>query len=142
MLASQSIDQRCPCGSGKPFAFCCKPFVEFQKPAPTAELLMRSRYTAFVLGAIDYLVDTTTQEKRELIDREIIAEQVQCTNWTGLEIIQKSGGDKDDGSGTVEFKASFETGEERCILHEHSNFRFENGHWFYVDGDVSILPAE
>lgn len=138
MLASQTTEQRCPCGSEKPFAFCCEPYIEGQKLPATAELLMRSRYTAFALGAIDYLVDTTAPEKRNLIDRNIIAEQIQFTTWTGLTILNKEAGDKEDSRGIVEFEAAFETEEDQCILHERSKFYAENGEWFYIDGEVDV----
>ncbi|MGY8870501.1 MAG: YchJ family protein [Pseudomonadales bacterium] len=141
MLTSQTTEHRCPCGSGKPFAFCCEPYIEGQKLAPTAELLMRSRYTAFALGAIDYLIDTTAPEKRELIDRAIIAEQVQFTTWTGLKILDKEAGHKEDSQGMVEFEAAFETEEDQCVLHERSNFFAKDGQWFYVDGEVEVRPA-
>ncbi len=140
MLPSQTTEQRCPCGSGKPFAFCCEPFIEGKKSAPTAETLMRSRYTAFVMGAIDYLVDTTAPEKRDIIDREIIAEQVKVTVWTGLTILDTKEGQRGDKSGMVEFEAAFELPDEQCVLHEKSNFYARDGKWFYVDGDVEVRP--
>ena len=138
MLTSQTTEHRCPCGSEKPFALCCDPYIKGQKLAPTAEQLMRSRYTAFALGAIDYLIDTTAPEKRGLLDRNIIAEQIQFTTWTGLTILDKEAGHKEDAQGVVEFEASFETEEDRCILHERSNFYAKDSQWFYVDGEVDI----
>ncbi len=138
MLTSQTTEQRCPCGSGKPFAFCCEPFLEGVKAAPTAEHLMRSRYTAFVMGAIDYLIDTTTQAKRALIDRAILAEQVQFTTWTGLTILSSQAGTPSDSEGVVEFEATFEADDEAGILRERSNFSQHDGRWFYVDGDVEL----
>jgi SEC-C motif-containing protein len=141
MLASQTTEHRCPCGSEKPFAFCCEPYIEGQKLAPTAEKLMRSRYTAFALGAIDYLIDTTLPEKRTLIDRSIVAEQIQFTTWTGLSIIDKHAGEAEDAEGIVEFEAAFETEDEHCILHERSNFCAQAGRWYYVDGSVEVRPV-
>jgi SEC-C motif-containing protein len=141
MLPSQTTEQRCPCGSEKPFAFCCEPFIEGKKSAPTAEALMRSRYTAFVMGAIDYLVNTTAPEKRSRIDREIIAEQIKVTVWTGLSILNKTAGMAGDAEGTVEFEAEFELPDEKCVLHENSNFYAHDGQWFYVDGDVEVRPV-
>lgn len=138
MLTSQTTQQRCPCGSEKSFTFCCEPYIEGQKPAPTAEELMRSRYTAFALGAIDYLIDTTVPEKRELIDRAIFAEQIQFTTWTGLTILNKEAGSKEDTQGVVEFEAAFETEDDQCILHERSSFYAKNGQWFYADGEVDV----
>ena len=47
----------CPCGSGRTYAQCCEPLHD-GAPAPTAQALMRSRYTAFVVGDEDYLFRT------------------------------------------------------------------------------------
>lgn len=138
---TKDLDTRCPCGSGKPFAFCCEPALSGRKPAATAEALMRSRYTAFALGAIDYLIRTTARRKRAPQDAELLAEQTQVTTWTGLEILATEAGRAGDQLGMVEFKASFDSPEGSAILHERSNFEREEGHWVYTDGDVELLPV-
>ncbi|MGI1671595.1 MAG: YchJ family protein [Neptuniibacter sp.] len=139
--AQDAIHKKCPCGSGKPFQFCCEPIVTGQKSAPTAEALMRSRYTAFAMGAIDYLINTTAPEKRGEDDAEILADQVKYTNWTGLKILDKAQGGRDDQEGMVEFEAEFETDDQTGTLYEKSNFRRENEHWVYVDGDVELRTS-
>lgn len=128
----------CPCGSNKPFSFCCEPAIEGHKPARTAEALMRSRYTAFALGAVDYIINTTAEEYRNPEDADLLAEQVIATTWTGLKILNTKAGQADDLNGVVEFIARFETDEEQNELHERSNFRKQDNHWFYVDGEVEI----
>lgn len=139
MLHNQNdTTMTCPCGSNKPFAFCCEPAIEGHKPARTAEALMRSRYTAFALGAVDYLINTTAEEHRNPDDAELISEQIKVTTWIGLKIISTEQGRHDDERGTVEFVARFETDEEIGELCEKSNFRQEGGHWYYVDGEVEI----
>ncbi|WP_286239665.1 YchJ family protein [Neptuniibacter halophilus] len=138
MLQQDVTHKECPCGSQKPFDYCCKPIIEGQKPAPTAEALMRSRYTAFALGAIDYLVDTTAPEKRGKDDAELLADQVKYTNWVGLTILSTEQGQPSDQTGSVEFEAHFETEDQRGVLHEKSNFRKDEGFWVYVDGDVEV----
>lgn len=100
---------------------------------------MRSRYTAFSIGAVDYLIHTTAPEKRQPEDQEILNEQTQITLWTKLEIISTQLGQIGDSEGIVEFKASFETPEDSGTLHETSRFRFENNQWFYVDGELNLL---
>ncbi|MBP0049092.1 YchJ family protein [Marinobacterium sp. AK62] len=137
----KDMETRCPCGSGKPFAFCCQPALTGRKPAPTAEALMRSRYSAFALGAIDYLIETTASRKRSPGDAELLAEQTQVTTWTGLEIVSTEQGGTNDTTGMVEFKASFDSPEGSAILHERSNFERENGLWVYTDGEVELIPA-
>ena len=129
----------CPCGSNKPFSFCCEPAIEGHKPAKTAEALMRSRYTAFALGAVDYLINTTAEENRKPEDAEIIAEQIQATNWIGLRILDTVAGSASNNTGIVEFSARFESEDQNGELHERSNFRKENNHWYYVDGEVEVI---
>ena len=131
----------CPCGSNKPFSFCCEPVIEGHKQAPTAEALMRSRYTAFVLGAIDYLIDTTAKEHRHADDAALLAEQIKATTWTGLKILKTEAGLASDDKGMVEFIARFETDDQIADLHERSSFRKDNNRWVYVDGEVEILPS-
>jgi len=137
----QTLHQPCPCGSGKGYGDCCEPAISGRSPAVTAEALMRSRYTAFALGQVDYLIDTLAPEKRRPDDAEVLAEQTQNTVWTGLQIIDRHKGRAKDSRGVVEFIASFEAGDDKGQLHERSRFRREKGHWFYVDGDVEVLPA-
>lgn len=129
----------CPCGSNKPFSFCCEPAIEGHKPSKTAEALMRSRYTAFALGAVDYIINTTAEENRNPEDAEIIAEQVQATTWVGLRILDSVAGTASDSTGIVEFSARFEAGDQSGELHERSNFRKENDHWYYIDGEIEII---
>lgn len=137
----KDLDTRCPCGSGKSFSFCCEPAITGRKPAATAEALMRSRYTAFALGAVDYLINTTAARMRTPQDAELLTEQTQITTWTGLDIIDTQAGQKDDQSGIVEFKAAFESPEGNAILHERSRFERESGQWVYLDGEVELIPA-
>lgn len=138
---TQDLDTQCPCGSGKPFVFCCEPAISGRKPAATAEALMRSRYTAFAIGAVDYLVQTTAAAKRSPQDAELLAEQTQITTWTGLEIVTTEAGQKNDETGLVEFKAAFESPEGGAILHERSRFERESGLWVYLDGEVELTPS-
>lgn len=140
MLHDQDLNRKCPCGSSKPFSFCCEPAIEGYKSASTAEALMRSRYTAFAMGMVDYLINTTASSHRNPDDAEVLAEQMQATTWTGLEIISTQAGQASDEEGVVEFIASFEAADEAAALHETSNFRREQGQWVYVDGEVEIRP--
>ncbi|MDO6562915.1 YchJ family metal-binding protein [Amphritea sp. 1_MG-2023] len=132
----------CPCGSNKPFSFCCEPAIEGHKPASTAEALMRSRYTAFVLGAVDYLINSTAAEQRHPDDAALMSEQIKATTWLGLKILNTEAGQADDEEGVVEFMAHFETAEQKADLHERSYFRKQGHHWVYVDGEVDIIKQE
>ncbi|MBV1789079.1 YchJ family protein [Marinobacterium sp. D7] len=131
-------DQPCPCGSGRTFNACCEPALSGVTPAATAEALMRSRYSAFALGAVDYLIDTLAPEKRQPGEAELLAEQTQVTTWTGLTILDTQAGGPQDSIGVVEFEARFDSGPDHGVLHERSRFRRENGRWLYVDGDVQL----
>lgn len=139
LLEQASTQKACPCGSSKPFDFCCRPFIEGQKPAPTAEALMRSRYSAFSMGAIDYLIDTLAPEKRSPSDATELAEHARHITWTGLEVIHCNKGTRSDTQGTVEFKAHFESENETAILCETSNFIKIDKQWYYVDGQVDVI---
>ena len=128
----------CPCMSGSSFENCCAPRLMQISPATTAEQLMRSRYTAFSLGAVDYLIDTLAPERRSVNERRMLERELRQTNWVKLEILDTEAGTANDCTGVVEFNAYFEAGSERGCLHERSNFRKEGERWVYVDGDVEV----
>lgn len=128
----------CPCGRvdarKKPFtyALCCGRYVEDfdSTPAPDAEHLMRSRYTAFVLEREAYLLATWAPGKRPSRVRFDAG-----VKWLGLEVRAFAASDNDHA--TVEFVARQREATGRAIrLHEHSRFVREEGRWFYVDGDI------
>lgn len=117
----------CPCGLGEPYADCCAPFHRGAEP-PTAEALMRSRYTAYVAGDRDYLLRTWHPSTRP---RLLTLEDAQ--DWTGLTIVGRTGGGLLDAEGTVEFKARFEVDGRPGVMHERSRFVRDGGGWRYVD---------
>lgn len=94
---------------------------------------MRSRYSAFRKGLVDYLVETLHPDKRQADDREVLAQTIANTHWLNLQVISSS-------TDQVEFIAIYEEQGELGQLHERSRFVQENGHWLYLDGD--ILPAQ
>ncbi len=99
---------------------------------------MRSRYSAFHQGKIDYLIATSHPSTRRVTDRETFARTVSNTTWTGLRVLAVDGGTEADDTGRVEFVAYYcETGERRATkqLHERSSFVKENGRWFYLSGE-------
>lgn len=120
----------CPCGSGDAFDRCCAPLLG-GRPAASPEQLMRSRYTAFVVGDARYLAETWHPGTRpEDLDLD------PAQRWRSLEIVAVEGGGPDDPRGTVEFRASWRHGSERGVLHERSRFVRQSGRWWYVDGNV------
>jgi SEC-C motif-containing protein len=119
--------KRCPCGTGLPYADCCGRLHDGTASAATAEQLMRSRYSAFVVGDPAYLLATwhePTRPRSLELDPDV--------RWTGLEIVATSGGSMLDTEGTVAFRASRVDG----VQAERSRFVRENGRWFYLDGVV------
>jgi SEC-C motif-containing protein len=130
----------CPCGSGAPAAACCAPILG-GVAAPTALALMRSRYTAYVRGAVDHVVETHDPASRASVDREAIVRVSRETIWHGLEIVATERGGERDDNGVVEFIARGVTGGEAFAQHERSRFRRIDGRWYYVDGKLVRAPA-
>ena len=128
----------CPCGSSLSLALCCGPLHDGQ-PAASAEQLMRSRYSAFVLGLGDYLVHSWHPDHL----CGLTADQLSHTGtrWDGLEILAARGDPADD-TGMVEFKAWFKEEDERHCLHERSRFVRHQGRWVYADGEQDPAPLK
>lgn len=126
----------CPCGSQKSIDDCCGPIIEGM-PAPTAEALMRSRYTAFTLKNLDYIEKTHASEIRKQYNRSAALSAINDANWLGLEVRNVVDGGEDDQIGTVEFLSNFLRDEQNFIHHELASFRKEDGNWVYVDGKMN-----
>jgi SEC-C motif domain protein len=120
---------KCPCGSALAYADCCGP-CHAGRPATTPEALMRSRYSAFVLDRIDYLMDTWHPGTRPAR----LDPNPPGLKWLGLDV--KATALQDADHGTVEFVARSKQGGRAHRLHEVSRFVREGGRWFYVDGDL------
>jgi len=124
--------QSCPCESGKSYKHCCQPIIEQHNDAITAEALMRSRYTAFVLLNETYLryswhPDTCPK------DLNINTE----TKWLGLNIKNIEQGHNNDDCGHVEFVARFKINGKGYRLHENSQFIKYNSRWVYLNGKIT-----
>ena len=122
--------QPCPCQSNRPYEHCCQRWHQGPQylQAPNAELLMRSRYSAFVLDHLDYLLATWHPSTRP----EQIEPNPTGLKWLGLEIRQHQV--VDSLNEQVEFIARNRLAGRATRLHERSHFIFENSRWFYVDG--------
>ena len=119
----------CYCGNSIPFQDCCEPYIKGIVNAPTAEKLMRSRYSAFATGSADYLANTTHISKRRFHNKKDILAWSQANKWLKLEILAST-------ENTVTFKAYYLDENLKAQVHyEHSTFKFENNRWFYVDGE-------
>ncbi|GAB3444862.1 YchJ family metal-binding protein [Massilia solisilvae] len=132
----------CPCG-GPALAACCGPFLAGDAVPPTAEALMRSRYTAYVLKNEAYLQATWHPSTRP---QEPVLDENEKIQWLGLEVKsalrlrqRKADLPEQPDSDTVEFVARFKIGGRAHRLHEVSRFVRESGadgvpRWFYLDG--------
>ena len=132
---SSNIPQ-CPCGRPESYINCCGRFIESidkieaTKPK-TAEQLMRSRYTAYTLINVPYLIQTTCPESRQYQLPNDIRQWAESTQWEGLEIVSTKKGKKNDTVGFVEFKAYYEESGEKKFHHEKSKFLKEGGQWYF-----------
>jgi len=124
----------CPCKSRRTYAECCLPFHYGRAKPPTAEALMRSRYSAFFFRRVEYLVETTHPDTRSPDLREGLLANVDRYNWSGLEILGSSKGGPGDRTGKGEFVASYYVEGQVGELHENSRFKRHKGVWKYLDG--------
>jgi SEC-C motif domain protein len=127
------MNRPCPCGAGETYDECCGRFHRGQASAPTADALMRARFTAFAVGDADYLRETWHPRTRPAH-----VTFPEDGHWTRLDVLGRSGGGVFDSDGTVEFEAHFELGGQLGIERQNSMFVREGGRWFYV-GDVPTL---
>ncbi len=134
----------CYCGSSKEKELCCLKFIEGSALPCTPEELMRSRYSAYVLGDGDYLVKTTLKENRYEDDVKLISEHAKNTQWLKLDVLKSS---ENVNSGFVEFKAYFRENNKIDpkgtssffgvqIHHEKSDFLKIDNVWFYDKGEL------
>ncbi len=122
----------CPCGTATAYDDCCGRYHHgaLHLQAPSAEALMRSRYSAFVRNETGYLLDTWHPSTRPALLEPSPPE----LRWLGLDVRRHQVQDADHA--TVEFVARSKLGGRAQRLHETSRFVREGGHWFYLDGDI------
>ena len=125
-----AVTDPCPCESGKSYGDCCAP-MHRGAAAPSPEVLMRSRYSAFALGLKTYLLATWHPRTRPEAADFDLGDPRTC--WLGLRIRRTEMAGTEEG--IIEFVARSRVGGQRAVrLHETSRFVRENGTWFYVDG--------
>jgi SEC-C motif-containing protein len=125
----------CYCGSAKTYSECCALFHDDTQRPATAEALMRSRYSAFVLKLENYVL--ATWEKSSRPKRADLTNSQ--TEWQGLEIIDCKKGRAGDSKGIVEFKAYYRLDGKDFTMHEVSRFSKLQGQWFYLDGVIKSI---
>ena len=124
---------QCTCNIEKKYSYCCKKAHQKIGSVTSAEILMRSRYSAFVLENIEYLQKShhsktrpSKKEKRE------IEKWTKSVKWLKLEVLNTVKGTASDSTGTVEFKAFFMENGTIDAIQENSKFTLENNHWVYI----------
>ena len=128
------MEEYCPCGNNKSYQECCEPLIIGDRKAETAEELMRSRYTAYTLAKVNYIMRTHHSSTRPLKERNNMLKSMNSTEWLGLVIVQTEAGQANDESGKVEFRAIYIDNGQTQVLHEDSLFEREEGKWVYVSG--------
>jgi SEC-C motif-containing protein len=131
------MSQTCPCGSGNPLQTCCGHYHQ-GAAAPSAEALMRSRYSAYVLGLIDYLVATTLPAQQSALDRDGIRAWSLGSTWLGLEVegSELLGGQPEHAFVTFTARWHDDAGEHSH--RERSAFVQHAGRWYFIDPTVPL----
>ncbi len=132
------MSELCPCGSGLAYDQCCRPYIDGEKQAETAEALVRSRYTAYGSGHFDYLVETTHPDYREGITAEQLARSAEGVRWRRLDIVGVAddvpAGENGERYDVVDFYAFYELDGTLRQIGEKSFFSRKDGRLYYVDG--------
>lgn len=129
-MKKKSQPSPCPCNSGQSLDSCCGPYLQGSTKAATAEVLMRSRYTAYTCCDTHYLRATwypsTCPENLEL-------DKNTNPQWIRLKLVKHI---PDGDAATVEFIATYKVGGRAYTLHETSRFLRVDHCWYYVDGTI------
>lgn len=126
-IAKSEPGVACPCGREADYQQCCGRYLSGQEIAPNAEALMRSRYTACTREDAQYVQETWHPRSRQ----QVKFDHKELCKWVGLKVIAfHEAGQK----AMVEFIARYKINGKAHKLHEISQFEFEDGRWFYVDG--------
>ena len=135
---AELLDSACPCQSNKSYEDCCGRFHTHTQFPETAEQLMRSRYAAYVLKNVPYIVDTTVPSQQALLNVQAIQAWAENTQWLGLQILKTETLSKFQSA--VEFNAVFQGEEGEQTHHERSIFVKIDDRWYFVDPTV-LLPT-
>jgi len=127
----------CPCGgTGKTnhYSACCGRYINGDEPAPDAERLMRSRYTAYTMANAEYVLKTWHASTRPASLELSAPNTPHATKWLGLTVHEFT--PQGPERAEVRFTARYRDGGRAYRMTEHSRFVREGEHWFYVDGEV------
>lgn len=129
----------CPCGARKPYLRCCAPFVSGDELPDSPAQLMRSRYTAYALGEVEYVMETTDPDGSAWEEdaqrwRASIEEFTRACEFRGVRVLEEQ---VEDDRGTVTFRAKLQRGREDNSFEETSEFICRDGRWLYSSGVVA-----
>ena len=125
----------CPCNSNKNYGSCCGLYIGTKEHAPTPEAMMRTRYTAYVLGDMSHLIKTIPLLERKAFDERSALAWSKSAEWLGLEVL----GSKEYEQGRkarVEFIAKYKIEGEEQKHHEIAMFEKTQNRWFFVDSKI------
>ncbi|MDF1761504.1 MAG: YchJ family protein [Coxiellaceae bacterium] len=128
---------QCPCGSNKAYYKCCQPYIDGKETAPTAEALMRSRYSAYSQANTVYIQKTMQSKAAVGYDPLQSKQWAQQVEWLGLQVFDHSSTGTD---ATVTFAARYRDTNGIQFIYEQSFFEYINGAWYYTDGKQQPLP--
>lgn len=141
-------NDNCPCGSGNKFKKCCGPYLDGLSWPPTPEALMRSRFTAYVVGAVRHLYRTVDSENEEIAgvpyeefarDTAAYCRQITFSDLTIHEVWPES----EEGIAKVLFTVTYTSGPQSDSLTELAEFVRRDGNWIYLRGETrNEEPAE
>lgn len=130
--------RQCLCHSGKEERECCERFHQGKEFPKTALELMRSRYSAYALGLVDYIIETThpdygayERDKKKWKDAIVLFSK--NTKFQALEIVEVNEGEL---QAFVTFKADLRQLGKDASFTERSRFFKANGRWLYADGQI------
>ena len=131
----------CPCGSNLDYGSCCRPVIKGEKPAATAEQLMRSRYSAYVKKEMPYILESLHPDHRSDYDENSSKAWAERAQWHGIKILSTVKGGIEDSEGQVEFAVSYTENGFRQEHHELSSFKKEKGAWVFTTGKTMPKPV-
>jgi SEC-C motif-containing protein len=136
------MDNNCKCGSEKEFDLCCGKFISGNANPSTAEELMRSRYTAYVINDLDYIVETTLPKYKDSVDMQATKDWAENSKWLGLDVHNVKKGDVNDSEGFIDFTAIYEYDGKVLEHREISYFKKENNKWYFSPEEKRPLRVE
>ena len=126
----------CPCASGKPYGECCEPIIKGTRQAATAVELMRARYSAYAVGDVKFLYNSSGPKVQGEFDEKSTREWSKSATWNGIEVTETERGGEADADGYVSFIARYTANNQACEHRERSYFKKIDGVWRFIDGQI------